>query len=29
MEDILIVSDNSLAHNALEAALKNVHSPAG
>lgn len=29
MEDILIVSDNSLAHSALEAALRNAHFPAG
>lgn len=29
MDDILIVSDSSLAHSALEAALRNVHFPAG
>lgn len=29
MDDILIVSDSSLAHSALEAALRNAHFPAG
>jgi|APLak6261680187_1056133.scaffolds.fasta_scaffold00361_8 hypothetical protein len=29
MEDILIVSDSTLAHSALEAALRNAHFPAG
>jgi len=29
MEDILIVTDNSLAHYTIEAALRNVHHPAG
>lgn len=29
MDEILIVSDNALAHSALEAALRNAHFPAG
>jgi DNA-binding NarL/FixJ family response regulator len=29
MDDILIVSDSSLAHSALETALRNAHFPAG
>lgn len=29
MDDILIVSDSSLGHSALEAALRNAHFPAG
>jgi hypothetical protein len=29
MEDILIVADSSLAHNALETALRNAHFPVG